>query len=159
MGRFSKRITSVVPVPEDHSLCTGHQIASVTIARLSYKQEETLEHERFETARARFGDEWLRKSGEELQKRKSEDEKDAPEPDELDPVEVAIVTNGPLHSLLRKCVVAFNGEPATQTDLMQMGDAISKDEAHWIAEKVLRFSGKLPEADSGNGAGSDSTPT
>ena len=42
MGRFSKRITGVVTVPADHSLCTGHQITSVTIARLSYRQEEDI---------------------------------------------------------------------------------------------------------------------
>ena len=59
MGRFSRRITQEVPVPEDLDLRMEHNISAVTIARLSYGQEADLELERYAAFRAKHGDEFL----------------------------------------------------------------------------------------------------
>ena len=47
MGRFSRRITQEVPVPDGLDLRMEHNISAVTIARLSYGQEADLELERY----------------------------------------------------------------------------------------------------------------
>ena len=159
MGRFTKRITRVVPVPDDLALHVDHKISDVTISRLSYGQEEDLEAERYAELRARVGDEFMIRSAEAAQKK---DRKGAPDdaPEVVDPILVAIVNNGPIHSLLRKCVIAFDGEPIKQSELAEMEEVVSKKDAHWLAEQILRHSKKLPElVVSENGAGSDSTPT
>ena len=163
MGRFTKRITRVVPVPDDLALHVDHKISDVTISRLSYGQEEDLEAERYAELRARVGDEFMIRSAEAAQKK---DRKGAPDdapndaPDVVDPILVAIVNNGPIHSLLRKCVIAFDGEPIKQSELAEMEEVVSKKDAHWLAEQILRHSKKLPElVVSENGDGSASTPT
>ena len=156
MGRFSRRITQEVPVPDGLDLRMEHNISAVTIARLSYGQEADLELERYAAFRAKFGDEFLMSAA-----KNPPSPKDAPDdaPDESYPIEVAIEANGPLHSLLRKCIIAFDGEPVLQTELSGMEEIITKKDAHWLAEQILRASGKLLEPDSENGDGSDSTPT